>query len=100
MSLFTIFPFNSLSSMQSKAIVAHRYPSPEQSNGALVPYALPHASRFPVPPWVQGVVLKPAHWHDWREPGVQRGLDQTTSQGSTSLWIVLDILFDLFRLWM
>lgn len=91
MSLFTIFPLNSLSSMQSEAIVAHWYPSPEQSNGALVSYALPHAACFPVPSWVQGVVLKPAHWHDWREPGVQRGLGQTTSQGSTSLWIVEDV---------
>ncbi len=48
MEIVYLFFLSILSSMQPEAIVTHRYPSPEQSNGAVVSYALPHAARFPV----------------------------------------------------
>lgn len=49
--LFDNFSLKSLFS-QSEEIVAHRYSSSEQSNGAVVSHALSHAARFPVPSWV------------------------------------------------
>lgn len=36
--------------LQSPATAAHWHPSAEQSNGAVVTHALPHATCFPVPP--------------------------------------------------
>lgn len=36
-------------SVQSEKVAAHRYSSPEQSNGAVVTHALSYAARFPIP---------------------------------------------------
>ena len=56
----------------------------ELPHGAVVAHALPHATRVPVSPRVQGVVLQPAVWHDRGQPRVQREPRQTPPQGQTA----------------
>lgn len=76
---FTVF------SSQPPAPAADRNSFAEQPDGALVPHALPHAPRLPVPPRVQGVVLQPAHGDDRGQSGVQRGPDQEAPQGAEAI---------------
>ena len=73
------------SSLQPQATAADRNSSAEQPDGALVSDALPDASRLPVAPRVQGVVLQPADGDDRGQPGVQRGSGQEAPQGAAAL---------------
>lgn len=80
-----IFFSTSSSVLQPPAPALDGNPPAEQSDGAVVPDALPHAARLPVPPWVQRMVLQPANWDDWGQPGVQRGPGQETPQGAEAV---------------
>ena len=55
---------------QPAPTAADRHAATEQSDGALVADALPHAARLSVSPRLQGVVCEPTHWHDRGQPRV------------------------------
>ena len=57
--------------LQPAPPVVDRDTTAEQSDGVVVLDALPDAQRVPVAQRLQGVVLQPAHRHDWGQPGVQ-----------------------------
>lgn len=71
--------------LQPPAPAADGNPAAEQSDGAVVPDALPHAARLPVPPRVQRMVLQPADGDDRGQPGVQRGPGQEAPQGAEAV---------------
>ena len=59
---------------------AHWHAPTEQSHGAVVSHALPHAASVRLTPRVQGVVRQPTHGHDRGQQGVQRESHPTPAQ--------------------
>lgn len=61
---------------------AHRNPSPEFVDGAMVPNAFPDAHHLLVSRRLQGLVQQPAHRNDGGKCGLQRTTDPETSQSA------------------
>ena len=66
----------------------HRHTAAEQSDGALVSHALPHAPSVRLASRVQGVVRQPADGHDRRKQRVQRESHQTATQSEYGWHVV------------
>lgn len=60
---------------------SHWHAASEQSDGAVVAHALPHAPSVRISPRVQGVVRQPPNGHDRRKQGVQRESHPPPAQG-------------------